>query len=266
VALEQRDSFDNVAELYAAARPGYPAALFDDLAVLGGLTRRCRVLEVGCGAGQATLDLAARAGSVIALDPGARLIEHARRRVAGAGVGASLSYVVSSFETYDPPPASFDLVASAQAWHWIPPEIAFAKAAAALTPDGSLAVFGHVPGSPGEPLLSAFKRIFDAHVPGVWGQPPSEAGYRPDGPLAALFAASGRFSPAVHRAYAWTRTLDGPGFAAYLRTISTYHFLPEAPRFALFDALASAVSEHGGTVDLPIDTHLYVAARSEGSP
>jgi SAM-dependent methyltransferase len=257
--LERRDSFEAIAELYAAARPGYPAALFDDLAALAGLDRNCRVLEVGCGAGQATVDLAARAASVTALDPGVQLVEQARRRTADAT--AAIDYVVSSLEAYDPPPASFDLVASAQAWHWIAPDIAFAKAAKALVPGGCLAVFGHVPRPPGEPLLSAFEAIFEAHAPGAWDQPPPQAGYRLEGPYPALFAASGRFTPAIHRQYTWTWTLDAVAFGAYLRTDSSYHFLPQAPRFALFDALASAVAAQGGTVALPWETHLHVAAR-----
>jgi SAM-dependent methyltransferase len=259
--VERRDSFEAFAELYGAVRPGYPAALFDDLTDLAGLNRRCRVLEVGCGAGQATGDLAARAASVTALDPGARLIDQARRRTARIESAAAIDYIVCRFEDYEPRPGDFDLVASAQAWHWIPPHIAFAKAALSLAPGGSLAIFGHVPGPPPAQLLPDFQTIFEAHAPGVWGLPPPAAGYRSDGPLSAQIAASGRFAPASHRAYNWTWTLDAAGFAAYLRTDSTYHFLAEAPRFALFDTLACAVAEHGGKVDFPWETHLHVAAR-----
>ena len=89
----------------------------------------------------------------------------------------------------------------------------------------------------------------------------AQAGYRADGPLPALFAASGRFAPSIHREYTWTWTLDADRFGAYLRTVSPYHVLDEAPRFALFDALAGAVAAHGGTVDLPWETQLHVATR-----
>jgi ubiquinone/menaquinone biosynthesis C-methylase UbiE len=56
-----RASFDDVAERYDRARPGYPAELFDDLAALTGLRAGDRVLEIGPGTGQATLPLARRA-------------------------------------------------------------------------------------------------------------------------------------------------------------------------------------------------------------
>src|SRR5690242_3978015 len=43
-----RGSFDEDAELYDRARPGYPAALFDDLDALAELPPGARVLEIGC--------------------------------------------------------------------------------------------------------------------------------------------------------------------------------------------------------------------------
>ena len=73
--MDQRDTFDGAAEHYAAVRPGYPAALYDALGELGVLGQATRALEVGCGAGQATTDLARRAGDLVALDPGPRLGE-----------------------------------------------------------------------------------------------------------------------------------------------------------------------------------------------
>jgi hypothetical protein len=53
-----RETFDAAAERYDRARPGYPAAMFDDLADLAGVGPGCRVLEIGSGTGQATAPLA----------------------------------------------------------------------------------------------------------------------------------------------------------------------------------------------------------------
>jgi len=253
----QRQSFDKVADLYATARRGYPAALYEDLAAFGALGPGARVLEVGCGAGQATGDLAARAGAVVALDPGARLIEAARGRT----LAANVEFVVGAFEDYAAPDGSFDLVASAQAWHWIPREVAFSRAARLLRPGGWLAVFGHVPMPVEEPFHTAFRAAFERHAPGVWGLPSPQAGYLPSGPFAGMFAESGLFEPATHRGYAWTWSLDGAGLGQYLRTDSSYHFLPETARFALFDAMAAAVEAHGGVIQAPWETHLYLARR-----
>jgi SAM-dependent methyltransferase len=47
---------------------------------------------------------------------------------------------VSSFEDYQAPGGSFDLIVAATAFHWIDPEVAWAKAARLLVPGGWLAV------------------------------------------------------------------------------------------------------------------------------
>jgi SAM-dependent methyltransferase len=132
--MQESRSFDSVAALCAEVRRGYPAALFDDLAAFGGLTTTAAVLEVGCGAGQATGDLAGRAGRLVALDPGENLIAEARRRVAA---GANVTFQATTFEAFEAPPRSFDMVVSAQAWHWVDPDVGVAKAADLLTDDGA---------------------------------------------------------------------------------------------------------------------------------
>jgi protein-L-isoaspartate O-methyltransferase len=74
--------FDEVLELYDRVRPTYPDDLFADLVAIAGIDDRSRVLEVGCGTGQATRSLAALGCSVTAVEPGAGLVEVARRRLA----------------------------------------------------------------------------------------------------------------------------------------------------------------------------------------
>jgi hypothetical protein len=50
-----RTTFDGAALLYDQVRPGYPEELFDDMVALSGLPPGGRVLEIGCGTGQATV-------------------------------------------------------------------------------------------------------------------------------------------------------------------------------------------------------------------
>jgi 16S rRNA A1518/A1519 N6-dimethyltransferase RsmA/KsgA/DIM1 with predicted DNA glycosylase/AP lyase activity len=80
---ERRATFDQAAELYDRARPGYPPVLFDDLARLAGVGPGCRVLEIGPGTGQATVPLAERGCRVVAVELGEGLAAVARRNLAG---------------------------------------------------------------------------------------------------------------------------------------------------------------------------------------
>lgn len=255
--VEHRETFEAVADLYAEVRRGYPTALFDDLQALGALGPETDVLEVGCGAGQATGDFAVRAHKVLAVDPGAGLIANARRLIDAANV----EFQVATFEDFAPPPGGFQLVASAQAWHWVDPAIGVPKAAAALSEGGHLAIFGHVPIPPTGALSSALRAVFEAHVPGAWGQPSPQNWYLPAGPVAGMITEAGFFGPVEHRAYAWSWRLDPETFGRYLRTDSTYHFLSETPRFALFDAMSDAVEQCGGVFNSAWETHLYLARK-----
>src|SRR5437868_2151773 len=78
-----RAIFTEDAELYDRMRPTYPAAVFEDLANFGALAPGSRVLEIGCGTGQATLALAERGYRVTAIDLGAEMAAIARRKLAG---------------------------------------------------------------------------------------------------------------------------------------------------------------------------------------
>ena len=71
----RRESFDEVAELYALARPAYPRALVDELTKRTALGPGSRVLEVGCGTGLMTLPIAETGASIVALELGAHLAE-----------------------------------------------------------------------------------------------------------------------------------------------------------------------------------------------
>jgi protein-L-isoaspartate O-methyltransferase len=68
-----RATFDEAAERYDRTRPGYPPAVFDDLAELAGVGPGRRVLEIGPGTGQATVPLAERGCRIVAVELGAGL-------------------------------------------------------------------------------------------------------------------------------------------------------------------------------------------------
>ena len=95
-----RTTFSEAAELYDRMRPGYPRAVFEELAEFGRLGPGSRVLEIGCGTGQATLPLAQRGYRVTAVELGAELAAIARRKLASF---PGVEVVVSAFEDWPAP-------------------------------------------------------------------------------------------------------------------------------------------------------------------
>jgi hypothetical protein len=78
-----RSTFDGAALLYDEVRPGYPEALFDEIVSISGIPFGGRILEVGCGTGQATLPLARRGYEILCVELGENLAALARRNLAG---------------------------------------------------------------------------------------------------------------------------------------------------------------------------------------
>ena len=65
-----RGTFDEAPELYDRVRPGYPEEAVEDLATLARLRPGSRVLEIGCGTGQATVVVSRQRGQAVFLASG----------------------------------------------------------------------------------------------------------------------------------------------------------------------------------------------------
>ena len=72
------DLYRGTAHFYDAFRVGYPRALFVDLLARAGTTGADRLLDVACGTGQITFELASSFAEVWAVDQEPEAIEVAR--------------------------------------------------------------------------------------------------------------------------------------------------------------------------------------------
>ncbi len=130
--------FDQHAEAYDRFRPTYPDAVIDEL--LGPVPTGLDVLDVGCGTGIASRQMAQRGAKVLGVELAPRMAEIAR----GHGVDVE----IAAFEGWDAAGRTFDRVTSAQAWHWLDLPIATAKAASVLRPGGKLCLIWNAGVSP----------------------------------------------------------------------------------------------------------------------
>ncbi|MGW6963765.1 class I SAM-dependent methyltransferase [Streptomyces zaomyceticus] len=239
VCLSQ--TFDEDAELYDRARPGYPAELFDDLAEFAGVRPGSRVLEVGCGTGQATVPMAERGCRITAVEAGPNMAAVACRNL--ARITAAVQVVTADFENWPLPEEPFDAVVSASAFHWLDPTVRMAKAADALLPDGTLCVVRtqHVRGGTEAFFIEVqrcYERFDPATPPGL--RLPAAAGIEGLDHVEEV-GRSGRFGPTVLRRYERDLSYTTSEYLDLLRTFSGHRALPESARNGLLDCIASLI-------------------------
>lgn len=120
-----------------------------------------RVLDLGCGTGNAAL-LAARAGAeTVGLDPAPRLIEVAHERAAAGG--ADIEFVVGQAESLPFDDASFDVVVSVFGVIFTTdPERAISEMLRVVRPDGRALVSAWLPTGTIATLMGVFGRAMAA--------------------------------------------------------------------------------------------------------
>jgi SAM-dependent methyltransferase len=166
------DHFSGLSAAYAVHRPRYPDGLFELLAELP--RRRARAWDCATGSGQAALPLARHFERVIATDASAA-------QVRAAAPHPRVRYGVAQAEAVPLRSGAFDLVAVAQALHWLELPVFFAEARRLLAPGGAVAAWTYGRQRvDGGPIDDTVNHYYDEVVGPYW--PPErrwvETGYR----------------------------------------------------------------------------------------
>jgi SAM-dependent methyltransferase len=243
------ESFGAIAELYNRARPSYPAELVD--ALLVGKPRR--VLDVGCGTGIAASLLVARGCEVLGVEIDQRMAAVARTR----GIEVELA----QFERWDARGRHFELLTSAQAWHWLDPLAGAEKAASVLEPGGRLALFWNF-GSPPAEVSALLDPIYADLAPGIKRHSVLLGGADARAETATTGIAScGQFATASAERFAWSRAHTTATWLDLLQTHSDHQTLAPAQLQPLLDAVGEAIDSLGGSFELPYEAILVTAQR-----
>lgn len=242
--------FEEVEESFGRHRFAYPTEVIDKILAFGGKGWQPRILEIGCGVGEATALFAPRGLPMVCLEPGPALLASARQTCRDY---PDLQFVQSTFDDWNPGSQRFDLVIAARALHWVRHDLRFTKTADVLAPSGILAIF-HKQELPGE---SACSKTIEALVSAALPE-------RPCGDARALraqFAASENFSDYREVTMDWTIKANRQSYISDRRSAAELQSLPVPEREALLAAMAEVIDAHGGEIDVTLRLYLSMARR-----
>jgi SAM-dependent methyltransferase len=251
---EESGRFNGVAALYDACRPAYPEELIDALISLTGIPVDGKILEVGSGTGKATLPFAQRGFFLMCIEPGQNLVAVAAQTFRDY---PRVEFEAVAFEQWPERPGEFDLVMSAQAFHWIPKTIGYAKAARALKEWGHLALFWNMYPDPADVIFLDLRKVYEECAPELAVRSSSceeliqqrEVDIRD----------SGCFGNVRVERFPWSVKYDAAQYVGLLGTYSDHLRLPEEKRKRLFEGVAEVIAQHGGIIEKPYLAVLYIA-------
>ena len=137
-AKKESEMFDKAAEYYDKFRPGYPKEIIEAMVMHTNLNKASKTLEIGAGSGKATELLKNYGFSIRCIDPGENLVKHGNIKFADY---PNISFECGRFEELEQSDEKYDVIFSAQSFHWLPQPAGYQKCAEMLRENGYIAPF-----------------------------------------------------------------------------------------------------------------------------
>jgi 2-polyprenyl-3-methyl-5-hydroxy-6-metoxy-1,4-benzoquinol methylase len=241
----KRTLFGEVADQYHESRQSYPDEIVDCIVTTAELGDGASALEIGCGTGQLTWQLAGRGLEVTAIDLAPSMIAVAEKQVPDS----SVSFAVAAFEDFGET-GPYDLIVSATAFHWIDPAVAWTKASRLLQPEGWLALLTTGERYP-EPLRSSLHDL--------WLRCTREDNdWAPGVQWAETFRDNELFGAVAETTHERSFSLSADGVLAVERTRATFLSF-DAARRREFSAGLARLLDASPVLDVTQETYLAMA-------
>ncbi len=202
-------NFGNLSNNYAEARRDFPQEVIEWLWQLIG-SRDAEVLDLGCGTGISTRQIAEGDGTVVGCDKDGQMIRRARE------AGDDLEYYIAPAETLPFDGEAFNAVTAFSAFHWFANDKAIEEIQRVLKPGGVFFVVN-------KNDVGNFKRGYKDIIRRVTKQelPAAKKGYNPKD----LLREAG-FSEAEERNYPASEYFTLKQAVAYLQSVSVWNLVP----------------------------------------
>lgn len=226
--------FDQGGQNYARYRPDYPSALCAFLASV--VPDKSVALDVGCGTGQLTLQLASHFDTVFGLDPSAD-------QIGNAVPHERIRYQCAPAERMPLPASSVSLVTAAQSAHWFDLASFYAEVGRVAVEGGVLALISYGVLRLDTDLHERFSRFYQEEIGPYW---PPERKLVDSGYSTIEFPFAEIASPSLEIRLNWNLT----ELLGYISTWSAVRRALEEKRETVLESFATDFAKAWGGLDV----------------
>jgi len=238
---KNRSVFGKMSGEYERFREDYPKQIFADVASFANISAKSEVLEVGCGSGKATLPFARFGCHITGLDINPELISVASSKTSHF---KNVEYVNSSFEKAELATGSFDMIFAAQAWHWVDPNVGYAKVPKLLKENGVFVVFWKFQDR-GSKLRGDLQNLYIKYSPNY------PAYMHDTSSIIRRVSETRSFEEPLKREYNTSKEFTKAEFLGLVATYSWVAILGEATRQLLFDDISELIRDVKEPIVMP---------------
>jgi len=252
----KRFTFENVADLYDESCVNYPDELAEDIVSYSGIPPGGRILEIGCGTGNATVLFGKRGFRILGLELGQRLAVLAAKN---CRFYPWVEIRNQAFEDWELEENTFDLLIAADSFHWIPPEIGYPLAAKTLKDKGSAAFFWSVPVDPQTDWSREIDSLYQMLTPDF---PHPDRRFTTRWMREVIienFKASKCFDVPTIKQYSWSEKITAEKYIKRLKTFSMHDDVDQKIRDKLYASIFEVIQSYGGKVMKPQSVMLFHA-------
>ena len=254
---ENSNLFNDIAAEYDYYRPGYPDGLYEKIIEATALEKRAKILEIGAGTGKGTHYLAQEGYKIVCIEKGKKLCEVCIENMLKY---PNVSVKCDDFDNMEIIPESFDLVFSAQAFHWLD-EGKYKNTFSLLKSRGYLAIFWNT-----EPIVegnfnSRVNRVFKKHTDKARYPSRNLSDFIPH--ETEEFKKTGYYDNVRIHLFEWTKEYNTESFIGMLNTFSSFIDLEENVKIPIISDIKQIIKLNGNKVNVDFHTVLFVCKKKQ---
>ncbi|NEO53329.1 MAG: class I SAM-dependent methyltransferase [Okeania sp. SIO3B5] len=245
--LEQKSNwYGQIADAYDRTRPRYPQPLANRVVEIAQLSSNTKILEIGCATGTATTSFADLGFSMICVEPNSESYKIAVKNCAHY---ERVKIINTTFEEWELEKNQFDVVLAATSFHWVSPEIRYAKTAEALKTNGFLVLLWNTPPQPSQDIYrELLDSVYQTYASDVKGYEAIATHQKNISSIGNAVIDSGKFQNLVSEELICEVTYDIDDYLALLSTLSPYIAMDAKQRNTLFEKLSTILKEYYGNI------------------